>query len=84
LRSAETAISLPIRHQGASMADVRYRRLEQYEARATEYEILARVATDRSQQNQYEQLAAHYRSLAVSFREARAVYSAALAKLTLH
>ena len=66
------------------MADVRHRQLERYEASATEYEILARVATDRSQQRQYEHLAAHYHFLAVSFREALAISSAALAKLTLH
>jgi hypothetical protein len=78
LRSVETAISQPIRHGGVSMADVRHRRLERYEAWANEYEVLARVATDRSQQKQYEQLAVHYRSLALSFREARAIYSAAL------
>jgi hypothetical protein len=66
------------------MADVRHMRLERYEAWASEYEVLASVATDRSQQKQYEYLAAHYHSLAVSFREALAIYSAALAKLTLH
>jgi hypothetical protein len=70
--------------RSASTADVRHRRLERYEAYATEYEILARVATDRSQQKQYEHLAAHYRSLAISFREALTIYSVALAKLTLH
>ena len=66
------------------MADVRHKRLEQYETRAAEYEILARLTTDRSQQKQYEHLAAHYHYLAASFRRALAMHSAALAKLTLH
>jgi len=66
------------------MADVRNKRLEQYEAWVAEYEILARVATDRTTQERYERLAAHYRYLASSFRDALATHSAALAKLTLH
>lgn len=66
------------------MTDVRRKRLEQYEARAAECEILARVATDHATRQQYEHLAAHYRYLAASFRDALALHSAALAKLTLH
>ncbi len=66
------------------MADVRQKRLERYETWAAECEILARVVTDRSKQEQYEHLAAHYSYLAASFREALAIHSAALAKLTLH
>jgi hypothetical protein len=66
------------------MTDVRHKRLEQYEAWAAEYEILARAATDRATQERYERLAVHYRYLASSFREALAMHSAALAKLTLH
>lgn len=66
------------------MADVRQKRLEQYEAWAAEYEILARVTTDRATQMRYEHLAVHYRYLAASFRYALAMHSAALAKLTLH
>ncbi|HVX75047.1 MAG TPA: hypothetical protein VHB49_02900 [Bradyrhizobium sp.] len=66
------------------MADVRQKRLERYEAWAAECEILARVAADRSKQKQYEHLAAHYHYLAASFREALAMHSAALARLTLH
>jgi hypothetical protein len=46
--------------------------------------VLARVATDRAKQEQYERLAAHYEYLAASFREALAVRRAALSKLTLH
>jgi hypothetical protein len=66
------------------MADVRQSRLERYEALAAEFEILARVATDRSKQQEYEHLAAHYRYLAASFREALAMHGAASTKLTLH
>jgi hypothetical protein len=66
------------------MTDVRHKRLEQYEARAAEYEVLARVAMDTSKQQEYERLAAYYRYLAVSFRRALAIHSAASAKLTLH
>jgi hypothetical protein len=66
------------------MADVRNKRLEQYEAWAAEYEMLARVTTDRATQKQYEHLAVHYRYLASSFRDALAMHRAALAKLTLH
>ncbi len=66
------------------MTDVRHHRLERYEASAAEYEILARVATDRSKQEQYERLAAHYHYLAASFRKALAMHCASLAKLTLH
>ena len=66
------------------MTDVRHHRLDRYEAWAAEYEILARVVTDRSKQLQYERLAAHYHYLATSFREALAMHGAALAKLTLH
>jgi hypothetical protein len=66
------------------MADVRNKRLEQYEAWAAEYEMLARVTTDRATQKQYEHLAVHYRYLASSFRDALTMHRAALAKLTLH
>ena len=66
------------------MADVQHKRLERYETWAAECEMLARVATDRSKQEQYRQLAAHYYYLAAGFREALAMHSAALAKLTLH
>ena len=66
------------------MADVRRKQLERYETWAVEYEILARVAMDRSKQEQYKHLAAHYQSLAAGFREALAICSAALTKLTLH
>ncbi|HUN97538.1 MAG TPA: hypothetical protein VMU69_15080 [Bradyrhizobium sp.] len=66
------------------MTDVRRKRLEQYEAWAAECEILARIATDHATQEQYQHLAAHYRYLAASFRDALAMHSAALAKLTLH
>ena len=44
----------------------------------------ARAVTDHSKQKQYEYLSAHYSYLAASFREALAMHSAALAKLTLH
>jgi hypothetical protein len=50
----------------------------------TECHMLARAVTDHSKQKQYEYLSAHYSYLAASFREALAMYSAALAKLTLH
>ena len=66
------------------MADVRQKRLERYETWATECEMLARAVTDRSKQEQYGELAAHYGHLATGFREALAMHSAALAKLTLH
>jgi hypothetical protein len=66
------------------MADVRYKRLERYETWAVECEMLARVATDRLKQKQYERLAAHYHYLATSFREALAMHTAGLAKLTMH
>jgi hypothetical protein len=66
------------------MADVRYKRLERYETWAVECEMLARAATDRLKQKQYERLAAHYSYLATSFREALAMHTAGLAKLTLH
>jgi hypothetical protein len=46
--------------------------------------MLARTATDRLKQKQYERLAAHYHYLASSFREALAMHGAALTKLTLH
>ena len=46
--------------------------------------MLARAVTDDSKQKQYEYLSAHYSYLAASFREALAMHSAALAKLTLH
>jgi hypothetical protein len=68
----------------AFMADVRHNRLERYETWAVECEILARVATDPSRKKQYELLAAQYAKLAASFREALAVHSAALARLTRH
>jgi hypothetical protein len=66
------------------MGDVRHNRLGQYETWAAECEMLARVATDRLKQKQYEYLAAHYYYLTISFREALAIHSAVLAKLTLH
>ena len=66
------------------MADVRYKRLERYETWAAECEMLARVVTDSFKQKQYERLAAHYYYLAASFREALAMHTAGLAKLTLH
>ena len=66
------------------MADVRQKRLERYETWAVECRVLARIATDRAKQEQYERLAAHYEYLAASFREALAVHHAALSKLTLH
>jgi len=66
------------------MADVRQKRLERYETWAAECRVLARVATDRAKQAQYERLATHYEYLATSFREALAVHSGALSKLTLH
>jgi hypothetical protein len=66
------------------MADGRNKRLEQYEAWAAEYEILARAASDRTTQNRYAHLAMHYRYLATSFRDALAIHGAALPKLTLH
>lgn len=66
------------------MPDVRYRRLERYETRAAECEMLAQVVTDRIKQQHYEHLAAHYHFLASSFRDVLAMHSAALAKLTLH
>ena len=65
------------------MVDVRQRRLERYETWAVECENLAQIVTDRSKQRQYERLAAHYHYLAAGFREALAMHSAALAKLTL-
>lgn len=67
-----------------SATDVRRKRLEQYETSAAECEMRARLATDRSMRTEYEHLAAHYRSLAAGFREALAMHSATLAKLTLH
>jgi len=66
------------------MPDVRNRRLQRYETRAAECEMLARVVTDRTRQQHYEYLAAHYHFLASSFRDALAMHSAVLAKLTLH
>jgi hypothetical protein len=66
------------------MADVRHKRLERYKTWATECQILARAVSDHSKQKQYEHLSAHYSYLAASFREALAIHSAALAKLTLH
>jgi hypothetical protein len=66
------------------MGDVRNNRLERYETWAVECELIARVIIDRSKQRQHEELAAHYSYLAASFREALAIHSAALAKLTLH
>jgi hypothetical protein len=66
------------------MSDVRHKRLERYDTWAAECEMLARTATDRLKQKQYERLAAHYHYLASSFREALAMHGAALAKLTLH
>jgi len=65
------------------MADDRHKRLLRYETWAAECEMLARVATDRLKQNQYERLAVHYHYLAASFREALAMHSIGLAKLTL-
>jgi hypothetical protein len=69
--------------EGAPMTDPRYRRLERYETWAAECRALARSASDRSKQRQYEHLAAHYDYLASSFREALAIHDAALAKLRL-
>jgi hypothetical protein len=66
------------------MPDDRHARLLRYETWAAECEMLARVATDRLKQNQYERLAVHYRYLAASFREALVMYGVGLAKLTLH
>jgi hypothetical protein len=67
-----------------SVTDVRLKRLERYDRSAAECEMLARQATDRSKQTEYEHLGAHYRSLAAGFREALAMHGAVLAKLTLH
>lgn len=69
---------------GRSIADVRQRRLEQYETSAAECEMLARLATDQSKQTAYERLAAHYRHIAAGFREALAMHHAALTRLRLH
>ncbi len=66
------------------MAEVRHKRLERYETWAVECRVLARVATDRAKQEQYERLADHYEYLATSFREALAMHRDALSKLTLH
>jgi len=66
------------------MTDVRHKRLERYEAWAAEYEMLARMASDRMAKERYEHLAVHYRYLASSFRDALAMHRAALSKLTLH
>ena len=67
-----------------SATDVRQKRLERYETSAAEWEMLARLATDRSLRTEYEHLAALYRSLAAGFRQALAMRKTALAKLTLH
>ncbi len=74
----------PIVARNASMPDVRDRRLQRYETWAAECDMLARVVTDRTKQRHYEYLAAHYHFLASSFRDALAMHSAVLAKLTLH
>jgi hypothetical protein len=66
------------------MADVRQKRLERYETWAAECRVLARTTTDRSKQERYEHLAAHYEYLAASFREALEMHRAALSKSTLH
>ena len=63
--------------------DVRQKQLQQYETFAAEYEMLARLATDRLVRTEYKHLAARYRYLAAGFGEALAMHSAALAKLTL-
>jgi hypothetical protein len=66
------------------MTDARQKLLDQYEMSASEFEIFARLATDRSEQKDYGRLSAQYRRLAAGFRRALAVYEAAVAKLTLH
>jgi hypothetical protein len=66
------------------MTDARQKLLDQYELSASEFETFARLATDRSEQNDYDRLSAQYRRLAGDFRRALAVYEAAVAKLTLH
>ena len=63
------------------MTDHQHKRLEQYETSAAECEMLARLATDRSKRTDYEHLAAHYRDLAMGFREALAMYDAAYVSL---
>src|SRR5262245_43065640 len=72
------------RTRSTSMGEARHNRLERYEAREAECELMAQVTTDRSKQRHYEQLAAQYSFLAASFREALALHAAALALLTLH
>jgi hypothetical protein len=69
---------------GTSATDLRQKRLERYETSAAECETLARLAIDHSPRTEYENLAALYRSLASGFRNALAIYSTALAKLTLY
>ena len=67
-----------------SVIDLRQKQLARYEESAADCEMLARLATDRAKQIQYEHLGAHYRSLAAGFRDALAMHSVALAKLVLH
>lgn len=67
-----------------SVTDALRKRLERCDRSAAECETLARLATDRSKQVEYENLGAHYRSLAAGFRQALAMHNDALAKLTLH
>jgi hypothetical protein len=59
------------------MTDLQQRQLENYDINAAEWDMLARLTTDRSKQAQYEQLAAHYRDLATGFRQALATRTAA-------
>jgi hypothetical protein len=67
-----------------SVTDARQQRLERYDRSAADCEMLARLATDRSKQVEYEHLGALYRALAAGVREALAMHSVALTMLALH
>jgi hypothetical protein len=53
--------------QGASMTPAQQQRIDEYEIAATESDLLAQLATDRSKQAVYTHIAGHFRDLARAF-----------------
>jgi hypothetical protein len=65
------------------MTSLRQKRLEQYEAAADRCDVLAGGTTDELKQATYQHIAAHYRDLATSFRQALVMRDAAFRALAL-
>jgi hypothetical protein len=65
------------------MTSLRHKRLEHYQAAAETCDVLAGGTTDGSKQAAYEHIAAHYRDLATTFRQALVMRDAALRAMAL-